>query len=127
MFSKILYLQTGRGSLIKKQTITIFYFLPAPFLYPCFCQPYYLKLSHVVSKLSFFFNPLCSSILPSLLPSSLYRVATKIGFTFPHLPKRWNYKQKLNEVAGNIVFFYVIMFIRCSILKFMTVTLTIIV
>jgi hypothetical protein len=90
---------TGRGSLIKKQTITIFYFLPAPFLCPCFYQPYYLKLSHVVPKLFFFFNPLCSSILvlPSILPSSLYRVATKIGFTFPHLPKRWNYKQKLNQ------------------------------
>jgi hypothetical protein len=36
----------------------------------------------------------------------IYRVATQIGFTFPHLPKRWNYKQKLNEIAGNIVFFF---------------------
>jgi hypothetical protein len=31
----------------------------------------------------------------------IYRLATKIGFTFPHLPKRWNYKK--SEIIDNTV------------------------
>jgi hypothetical protein len=27
-------------------------------------------------------------------------MATKIEFTFPHLPKRWNDKKNLNGIAG---------------------------
>jgi hypothetical protein len=53
-------------------------------------------------------QPNSSAMLPRFsakINIHIYRVATKIAFTFPHLPKRWNYKQKLNEIAGNIVFF----------------------
>jgi hypothetical protein len=35
--------------------VTTFLFCPALFLFPCFYQPHYLKLSHVVPKFFFFF------------------------------------------------------------------------
>jgi hypothetical protein len=42
----------------------LFYFSPAPFFYPYFYQPHYLKLSDVVPKFFFFpfLNPLRSNI-----------------------------------------------------------------
>jgi hypothetical protein len=53
-------------------------------------------------------QPNSSAMLPRFsakINIHIYSLATKIAFNFPLLPKTWNYKQKLNEIAGNIVFF----------------------
>jgi hypothetical protein len=44
-----------------------------------------------------------TQMITNLLTFELYSLATKIGVTFPHLPKRRNHKK--NGIAGNIVFF----------------------
>jgi hypothetical protein len=48
-----------------------------------------------------------------------HTLATKIGFTFPHLPKRWNYNKNAIELLcwQHCFFFYVTMLpinIGCS-------------
>jgi hypothetical protein len=58
----------------------------------------------------------------------VYRLATKIGFTFPHLPKRWNYKKNEMELLATLfsLFYDTYSLLNIEIQNFkLTVTLTI--